>query len=142
MSDLPDRLRAIAESLENDLWVHPIMAKEDCLKAAEELERLAAVVEKLPRIVAGARTDRDGAGGDTRKTMSVDELQDLEHAVTILNRTDRGRNAMRHMLAWLDDDGLGLDGDGQVAARTLLNGAWDGWAGTARDLMRDALDCH
>jgi hypothetical protein len=40
MADLPDRLRALAETLNGDEWEHPITAPDDCLAAADELERL------------------------------------------------------------------------------------------------------
>lgn len=63
----------------------------------------------------------------------------IEAAVAQLNKTDRGRSAMRHMLGWLDDDGLGLDEKNKSAALTLLLGAWGTFPGSARDAMRDAL---
>jgi len=47
MTNLPERLRQLAESL-ND-WDNPITAREDCLNAAKELERLQAIVDKLPK---------------------------------------------------------------------------------------------
>jgi hypothetical protein len=40
--DLPERLRAIAESLEGDDWEHPITSQETCLKAADVIEKIAA----------------------------------------------------------------------------------------------------
>ena len=42
MSDLPERLRALADSLEGDDWQHPITAQADCWAAAERIERLQA----------------------------------------------------------------------------------------------------
>lgn len=67
------------------------------------------------------------------------DTTDLQSAAQALARTDRGRNAMLHLLAWLDDDGLGLDSQGQEAVITLLAGAWGRYAGTARDVMREEI---
>jgi predicted component of type VI protein secretion system len=64
----------------------------------------------------------------------------LLKAARQLARTDRGRNAMRRLLEWLDDDGLALDAPNKEAILTLLAGAWGSYAMTARDEMRDALD--
>lgn len=59
MTDLPDRLRSLAESLEGDEWEHPLTAQQDCLRAAEEIERLRA---DLDRNRHNARTALDAAG--------------------------------------------------------------------------------
>ena len=64
-------------------------------------------------------------------------LEDLRYAVEYLTRTERGRNALKRLLAWLDDDGLGMDAYNQRAAMTVLESAWGPWSGTARDLMRE-----
>ena len=66
------------------------------------------------------------------------DITELQAAVATLARTDRGRNAMRRLLYWLDDDGMGLDRYGQEAVVTVLWSAWGPFAGTARDLMREA----
>ena len=42
-SDLPERLRALAEHI--TCWDHPITAKQDCLDAAREIERLQGIVD-------------------------------------------------------------------------------------------------
>jgi len=47
MTDLPDRLRAIADTLDGDEWEHPLCAEDDCRRAADEIERLQAIVDKL-----------------------------------------------------------------------------------------------
>ena len=57
MSDLPERLRALATSLEGDEWEHPVTAREDCLAAAEEIERSRAALE--PFEVVDYRHDED-----------------------------------------------------------------------------------
>ena len=62
-------------------------------------------------------------------------LEDLRYAVEYLARTERGRHAMQRLLAWFDDDGLGLDAYNQRAVLTVLEAAWGSWSGTARDLM-------
>lgn len=61
-------------------------------------------------------------------------------AVAQLAKSGRGRNAMRHLLCWLDDDGLGLDTANQDAVIALLELAWGGWAGSVRDVMRDRIE--
>jgi len=66
--------------------------------------------------------------------------RDLINAANQLGRTTKGRNALDHLLTWLDDDGLSLDGMNKEAALTLLNGAFGSYPGTARDAMRDALE--
>ena len=60
-------------------------------------------------------------------------------AVAQLSRSVQGRNALMHLLSWLDDQGLDLDQTNKAACLTLLNAAWGPCAGTARDAMRDAL---
>ena len=40
MNDLPERLRALADSLEGDDWNHPLLSLEACREAAAEIERL------------------------------------------------------------------------------------------------------
>lgn len=63
---------------------------------------------------------------------------DLHNAVEQLKRSRRGQTAMRKLLEWLDDTGLGLDEQNQEAILILLEGAWGPFPSTARDLMRDA----
>ena len=63
---------------------------------------------------------------------------DLQAAVDQLAKSERGRNAIRRLLDWLDADGLALDAPNQRAAITLLLAAWGPFPGTARDLMREA----
>ena len=65
--------------------------------------------------------------------------EDLREAAEWLAGSHRGQSAMRHMLAWLDDDGLGLDADNQFQCLLLLQGAWGPFAGTAREAMQEAL---
>ena len=57
MTNLPERLRQLSESL-ND-WDNPITAKDDCLNAAKELERLHAIVGKLPKTADGVPVTAD-----------------------------------------------------------------------------------
>lgn len=71
--------------------------------------------------------------------IEVECEQDLFNAARNLARTERGRNAMTRLLAWLDDDGLGLDIVNKESVLTLLNGAFNQYPGTARDAMREAL---
>ena len=61
MTDLPERLRHLAESLEGDDWEHPITARDDCLRAADEIERLRheAKCWRLIRVHGPNWTDND-----------------------------------------------------------------------------------
>jgi hypothetical protein len=72
----------------------------------------------------------------TTETLTID---DMTEAAQHLAKTQRGRNAMKVLLKWLDDDGLGLSDDNQIAVLQLLEGAWGPFAGSARDAMRGAL---
>lgn len=65
--------------------------------------------------------------------------QNIEAAAQQLRRSERGRGAMKHVLDMLEGDGLGLDSDNQHAVLTLIVGAWQGYAQTARDVAREAL---
>lgn len=69
----------------------------------------------------------------------VEGVQDLTDCANHLAKSQKGRNAMKRLLAWLDDDGLSLDMVNKEAVLTLLNGAFGEYPGTARDVMRDAL---
>ncbi len=46
MSDLPERLRSLADAIEGLDWELPVTAREDCRRAADEIERLRAVNEQ------------------------------------------------------------------------------------------------
>jgi hypothetical protein len=50
MSDLPERLLAIAESLVGDEWNHPLKAVDDCRNAAAELKRLTQRLREMELI--------------------------------------------------------------------------------------------
>ena len=71
--------------------------------------------------------------------MTTKNLDDINECAQQLARSDKGRGAMLHLLAWLDDDGLSLDVTNQLAVIGLLEAAWGGYAGSARDAMRVAL---
>lgn len=62
-----------------------------------------------------------------------------DEAVKQLSRSRRGRNALRMLLALLDDGGISLDALNQFALLTLLQDAW-AKPGSTRDLMREALE--
>ena len=49
--ELPARLRAIGDSAPD--WLAPLCAKVDCYDAARELERLIAIVDRLPKTADG-----------------------------------------------------------------------------------------
>jgi hypothetical protein len=63
----------------------------------------------------------------------------LGEAARQLAKSEKGRQALRAVLDWLDADGCSLDAVNQEAVFVLLAGAWGGFAGTARDAMREAL---
>ena len=64
---------------------------------------------------------------------------DLHAAAQRLSKSDHGRDALRRVVEWLDNSGVSLDRGNQEAVLTLLAGAWGPFAGTARDVMREAL---
>ena len=72
--------------------------------------------------------------------IEVEGTQDLIDCANHLAKSAKGRSALIHILAWLDDTGLALDEVNKEAAMTLLMGAFGRYPGTARDAMRDALE--
>ena len=56
-----------------------------------------------------------------------------------LAKSENGRDALRRVLDWLEASGLSLDGQNQEAILELQRLAWEGWAGTVRDAMHQAL---
>lgn len=71
--------------------------------------------------------------------MTITDEELMRECVDQLAKSHVGRNAMRHVLSWLDEDGLLMDFDNREAITTLLAMAWGSYAGSARDAMRDAL---
>ena len=63
-------------------------------------------------------------------------IENLERAVTNLNRSDKGRQAMRDLLALLENGGISLDGENQLHIACLLAGAWGNFAGTTLEALR------
>lgn len=63
----------------------------------------------------------------------------LREAAEHLAKSDKGRDALRRVLDWLENSGLSLDSVNQDAILLLLDAAWNGWAGSAREVMHDAL---
>jgi hypothetical protein len=59
-----------------------------------------------------------------------------------LARSEKGRDALRRVIDWLEASGLSLDAQNQNAILELQRMAWEGWAGTVRDAMHDALGDH
>lgn len=60
----------------------------------------------------------------------------LQQAIDQLKRSAEGRNALAHLVAWMDEGGVTLDVDNQEAVVTLLLGAWGEFSGTTCDMMR------
>jgi hypothetical protein len=51
-SDLPERLRSLATSLEGDEWEHPLNSQETCRIAAEEIEKLRDAMQRAARLLS------------------------------------------------------------------------------------------
>ncbi|MDB4798962.1 hypothetical protein OAH36_05145 [Verrucomicrobia bacterium] len=66
-------------------------------------------------------------------------MEQLDKAGSLLAESEKGRQAMRDLLAFLDNGAIGLNEQNQAAIMALLDGAWGEYAGTARDVMRDWL---
>jgi hypothetical protein len=66
------------------------------------------------------------------------DANDLERWIKQLSKSAKGRNAMRHVLAWMDDDGLALDIHNQEAIWALIALCWR-YPGSTRDAMREAV---
>ncbi len=70
---------------------------------------------------------------------NVTASEELEQAVAQLSRSDKGQQAMRDLLAFLENGGISLDAINQRQILGLLSGAWGSHAGTALELLRDAV---
>ena len=66
-------------------------------------------------------------------------MEQLDKAGSLLAESEKGRQAMRDLLAFLDNGAIGLNEQNQAAIMALLDGAWGEYAGSARDVMRDWL---
>jgi hypothetical protein len=67
------------------------------------------------------------------------QVDGLRRAAQHLAKTDKGRDALRRVVDWLEASALSLDDMNKTAILLLLEGAWEGMAGTARELMHEAL---
>ena len=63
-------------------------------------------------------------------------IEDLERAVVQLGRSEKGQQAMRDLLAFLENGGISLDTENQLHFLCLLSGAWGNYAGTALEALR------
>jgi hypothetical protein len=91
---------------------------------------VSAVLKDFPETLSPTRLPKDC------EAITVSEL---ERCAQQLGRSQAGRATLKYLLAWLDDTDINLDGQNQEAVFTLLEGAWGGLFGTARDVMRDNL---
>lgn len=64
----------------------------------------------------------------------------LQRSARHLAKSEKGRDALRRVVDWLEASGLSLDQTNQECIRDLLDAAWGGMAGTAREVMHDALE--
>lgn len=69
---------------------------------------------------------------------TVDEI-DMHEVVEQLRRSERGRQAMRIVLEWMDIGGIGLDHQNQTAILRLIALMWR-FPGSARDYVRETLE--
>jgi len=67
-------------------------------------------------------------------------MSDLQAAVKVLKRSERGRRTLKYLNTWLNDCGALLDQQGQEAVVELLEGVWGPIRGTSLDLLRDAAE--
>ena len=71
--------------------------------------------------------------------MHPTDADSLNRYVKQLSRSERGRNALRRLLEWLDDDGIGLDYANQTAVLNVIALAWR-YPGGTRDAMREIVE--
>jgi len=64
---------------------------------------------------------------------------DVDSAVRQLSRSERGRVALRGVLAMLDQGGLGLDQTNKQAVLTLLCSAFYDWSDYTHQVVRAAM---
>lgn len=70
--------------------------------------------------------------------MQIDE-QEIDCALAILRRSERGRVVLHHLSKLLDRGGTSLDASGQTAVLSLLAAAWSPLTGTTLEKIHDAL---
>jgi hypothetical protein len=64
---------------------------------------------------------------------------ELLAAAAQLNRSERGRQAMKDLLALLDNGADALDFENQAAVATFLRAAWSNMPSGARETLREGL---
>lgn len=67
------------------------------------------------------------------------QWSDVETAIAVLQRSERGRHALKCLSRMLDEGAVSLDFEGQAAVKILLLATWGPYTGSARDVMRDAV---
>lgn len=68
--------------------------------------------------------------------MSNVSVADLERAVVQLNGSEKGKQAMRDLLTFLENGGVGLNTADRLSCLCLLSGAWHDHADTALEALR------
>lgn len=66
-------------------------------------------------------------------------VERVREAVAQLRRSSKGNRALRSLLHWIEDSGLGLDMSNQNAVIILLSAAWGPLPGTTRDIIHEAI---
>lgn len=121
-------------------WCAKIIARhyENHLDLTQLIEENASA-HRARAVALAANEIAEALAEETRRNATAPSREDMEQAVVILARSDRGRATMQGVLSLLDEHALGLDYHGQNAVLTVLRAAWGPYAGSARDLMRDTL---
>ena len=65
----------------------------------------------------------------------------IDDAVDQLRISERGRIAMRDLLTFFNNGGLGLDINNQDAVVALITAAFNGKPGTVRDKLTEECEC-
>ena len=73
------------------------------------------------------------------KNMHAPTLETLVSAAGCLGKSERGSQALKDLLVFLENGACGLDSDNQVAVATLLLGAWGSHAGSTREIIQKEI---
>ena len=66
-------------------------------------------------------------------------VEDIERAVVQFGRSEKGQQAMKDLLAFLENGSISLDEENQLHVLCLLSGAWGSYAGTTLEALRAAV---
>lgn len=83
-----------------------------------------------------ARTDMQLIDEATRRAAEMDKIR---KAAEFLASHQRGRDSLKSLKQSLIESLRGLDGEGRNAYLIILNGAWNGYAGSVPLIIDEAL---